>query len=121
MIFEGKGGKFSAGFDINVFEKVHQTGTLFFFFLTYPVVQLSYIENVDFWVLFLREFIAVFICAGDASVMPDVSISLVVNTIEGIIIIIKIPPNPYYLSFFLNLTLGFFNLVSSQPQIAKSL
>ena len=83
-------------------------------------MQLSYIENVDFWVLFLREFIAVFICAGDASVMPDVSISLVVNTIEGIIII-KIPPNPYYLSFFLNLTLGFFNLVSSQPQIAKSL
>ena len=85
-------------------------------------MQLSYIENLDFWVLFLREFIAVFICAGDASVMPDVSISLVVNTIEGIIIIIiKIPPNPYYLSFFLNLTLGFFNLVSSQPQIAKSL
>ncbi|KAK4601928.1 hypothetical protein RGQ29_011148 [Quercus rubra] len=44
IVLTGKGGKFSAGFDINVFEKVHQT--------------------------------------GDASVMPDVSISLVVNTIE---------------------------------------
>ncbi|KAK7855142.1 peroxisomal fatty acid beta-oxidation multifunctional protein aim1 [Quercus suber] len=44
IVLTGKGGRFSAGFDINVFEKVHQT--------------------------------------GDASVMPDVSISLVVNTIE---------------------------------------
>uniref|UniRef100_A0A7N2LLJ3 Uncharacterized protein n=1 Tax=Quercus lobata TaxID=97700 RepID=A0A7N2LLJ3_QUELO len=41
IVLTGKGGRFSAGFDINVFEKVHQT--------------------------------------GDASVMPDVSISLVVH------------------------------------------
>lgn len=72
------------------------------------MVQLSYIENVDFFFFFgfcNCEFITVFICAGDASVMPDVSISLVVNTIEGIIfstltsrfsheLIIKIPPKP---------------------------
>ena len=27
LFIEGKGGRFSGGFDINVFEKVHRTGT----------------------------------------------------------------------------------------------
>ncbi|KAJ8750765.1 hypothetical protein K2173_015946 [Erythroxylum novogranatense] len=44
IVLTGKGGKFSGGFDINVFQKVHET--------------------------------------GDASLMPDVSVELVVNTIE---------------------------------------
>ncbi|KAJ0091692.1 hypothetical protein Patl1_13269 [Pistacia atlantica] len=44
IVLTGKGGRFSGGFDINVFEKVHKT--------------------------------------GDASLMPDVSVDLVVNTIE---------------------------------------
>lgn len=26
LVIEGKGGRFSGGFDINVFEKVHKTG-----------------------------------------------------------------------------------------------
>ncbi|KAL5537474.1 hypothetical protein UlMin_043175 [Ulmus minor] len=44
IVLTGKGGRFSGGFDINVFEKVHKT--------------------------------------GDVSLMPDVSVDLVVNTIE---------------------------------------
>ncbi|GMY36042.1 peroxisomal fatty acid beta-oxidation multifunctional protein AIM1-like [Fagus crenata] len=44
IVLTGKGGRFSGGFDINVFEKVHRT--------------------------------------GDVSLMPDVSVDLVVNTIE---------------------------------------
>ncbi|XP_015898310.3 peroxisomal fatty acid beta-oxidation multifunctional protein AIM1 [Ziziphus jujuba] len=44
IVLTGKGGKFSGGFDINVFEKVHKT--------------------------------------GDISLLPDVSVDLVVNTIE---------------------------------------
>ncbi|XP_074280943.1 peroxisomal fatty acid beta-oxidation multifunctional protein AIM1 isoform X1 [Silene latifolia] len=44
IVLTGEGGKFSGGFDINVFEKVHKT--------------------------------------GDKSVLPDVSVDLVVNTIE---------------------------------------
>ncbi|KAL9339269.1 hypothetical protein Peur_068284 [Populus x canadensis] len=44
LVLTGKGGRFSGGFDINVFQKVHAT--------------------------------------GDISLMPDVSIELVVNTIE---------------------------------------
>ncbi|CAI0390042.1 unnamed protein product [Linum tenue] len=44
IVLTGKGGRFSGGFDINVFQKVHVT--------------------------------------GDVSVMPDVSVDLVVNTIE---------------------------------------
>ncbi|KAG5564766.1 hypothetical protein RHGRI_000840 [Rhododendron griersonianum] len=44
IVLTGKGGKFSGGFDINVFEKVHKT--------------------------------------GDISILPDVSVDLVVNTIE---------------------------------------
>ncbi|KAI8571140.1 hypothetical protein RHMOL_Rhmol01G0095500 [Rhododendron molle] len=44
IVLTGNGGKFSGGFDINVFEKVHKT--------------------------------------GDISIMPDVSVDLVVNTIE---------------------------------------
>ncbi|KAK9697687.1 hypothetical protein RND81_08G054200 [Saponaria officinalis] len=44
VVLTGDGGKFSAGFDINVFEKVHQT--------------------------------------GDKSLVPDVSVELLVNTIE---------------------------------------
>jgi hypothetical protein len=27
LFIEGKGGRFSGGFDINVFEKIHRTGT----------------------------------------------------------------------------------------------
>ncbi|KAJ8426025.1 hypothetical protein Cgig2_015847 [Carnegiea gigantea] len=45
IVVTGDGGKFSGGFDINVFEKVHKT--------------------------------------GDLTLLPDVSIDLVVNTIEG--------------------------------------
>lgn len=44
IVLTGKGGRFSGGFDINVFQKVHK--------------------------------------AGDVSLMPDVSVDLVVNTIE---------------------------------------
>ncbi|PSS20866.1 3-hydroxyacyl-CoA dehydrogenase [Actinidia chinensis var. chinensis] len=44
IVLTGKGGRFSGGFDINVFETVHKT--------------------------------------GDVSVMPDVSVELVVNTME---------------------------------------
>ncbi|KAF5748573.1 peroxisomal fatty acid beta-oxidation multifunctional protein AIM1 isoform X2 [Tripterygium wilfordii] len=44
IVLTGKGGRFSGGFDINVFQKVHKT--------------------------------------GDVSLMPDVSVDLVVNTIE---------------------------------------
>ncbi|CAN0900127.1 Peroxisomal fatty acid beta-oxidation multifunctional protein AIM1 [Linum grandiflorum] len=44
IVVTGKGGRFSGGFDINVFQKVHAT--------------------------------------GDVSIMPDVSVDLVVNTIE---------------------------------------
>ncbi|XP_022749828.1 peroxisomal fatty acid beta-oxidation multifunctional protein AIM1-like isoform X2 [Durio zibethinus] len=44
IVLTGKGGRFSGGFDINVFQKVHET--------------------------------------GDVSIMPDVSIDLVVNAIE---------------------------------------
>ncbi|CAN1169937.1 Peroxisomal fatty acid beta-oxidation multifunctional protein AIM1 [Linum perenne] len=44
IVLTGKGGRFSGGFDINVFQKVHAT--------------------------------------GDISIMPDVSVDLVVNTIE---------------------------------------
>ncbi|CAO2841917.1 unnamed protein product [Amaranthus hypochondriacus] len=44
IVITGENGKFSGGFDINVFEKVHKT--------------------------------------GDLSIMPDVSVDLVVNTIE---------------------------------------
>ncbi|EXB84763.1 Peroxisomal fatty acid beta-oxidation multifunctional protein AIM1 [Morus notabilis] len=44
IVLTGKGGRFSGGFDINVFEKVHKT--------------------------------------GDVSLMPDVSVDLVVNVIE---------------------------------------
>ncbi|XP_059431845.1 peroxisomal fatty acid beta-oxidation multifunctional protein AIM1 [Corylus avellana] len=44
IVLTGKGGRFSGGFDINVFEKVHKT--------------------------------------GDVSLVPDVSVELVVNTIE---------------------------------------
>uniref|UniRef100_A0A2P2MG33 Uncharacterized protein n=1 Tax=Rhizophora mucronata TaxID=61149 RepID=A0A2P2MG33_RHIMU len=44
IVLTGKGGKFSGGFDINVFQKVHET--------------------------------------GNASLMPDVSVDLVVNVIE---------------------------------------
>ncbi|KAM6583183.1 hypothetical protein CsatB_010185 [Cannabis sativa] len=44
IVLTGKGGRFSGGFDINVFEKVHET--------------------------------------GDVSLMPDVSVDLVVNIIE---------------------------------------
>ncbi|CAI0628816.1 unnamed protein product [Linum tenue] len=44
IVLTGKGGRFSGGFDINVFQKVHAT--------------------------------------GDVSAMPDVSVDLVVNTIE---------------------------------------
>ncbi|KAL9224056.1 hypothetical protein vseg_000130 [Gypsophila vaccaria] len=44
VVVTGDGGKFSGGFDINVFEKVHQT--------------------------------------GDKSILPDVSVDLLVNTIE---------------------------------------
>ncbi|XP_022157550.1 peroxisomal fatty acid beta-oxidation multifunctional protein AIM1 [Momordica charantia] len=44
IVLTGKGGRFSGGFDINVFEKIHKT--------------------------------------GDLSAMPDVSVELVVNTME---------------------------------------
>ncbi|CAK7337423.1 unnamed protein product [Dovyalis caffra] len=44
MVITGKGGRFSGGFDINVFQKVHAT--------------------------------------GDVSLVPDVSVELMVNTIE---------------------------------------
>ncbi|KAJ8768694.1 hypothetical protein K2173_023598 [Erythroxylum novogranatense] len=44
IVLTGEGGKFSGGFDINVFQKIHES--------------------------------------GDASIMPDVSVDLVVNSIE---------------------------------------
>ncbi|KAM7274781.1 hypothetical protein ACFE04_016647 [Oxalis oulophora] len=58
IVLTGKGGRFSGGFDINVFDQVHTT--------------------------------------GDISLMPDVSVDLIVNTIEGPVYLLS-----FYSWFFL--------------------
>ena len=72
LIISGNGGRFSGGFDINVFQQVHKTGTqvssvVKFFF----IVKSCVVDNIFSW-------------AGDISLMPEVSIDLVCNLMEGI-------------------------------------
>ena len=69
----GENGKFSGGFDINVFEKVHKTGNFLYFDL---------IDN-DVTHYTRMKFMKLLVLSGDLSILPDVSVDLLVNTIEG--------------------------------------
>lgn len=78
LVIEGNGGRFSGGFDINVFQKVHGAGMRLLFSLV-----------VEYSVIYIRFCYFVFTTvpcglAGDVSLMPDVSVELVVNLIEGL-------------------------------------
>jgi enoyl-CoA hydratase/3-hydroxyacyl-CoA dehydrogenase len=77
----GAGGKFCGGFDINVFTKVHQTGNEMPFTCAVvigPLYAVCLQENC-FFCLHVQHWLA-----GDVSLMPDVSVELVSNMMEGI-------------------------------------
>lgn len=74
--YSGNGGRFSGGFDINVFQKVHGTGRI-------TLISSSYSSRLCLsghpcWKIGIGLNLA-----GDISQMPDVSVDLVVNTMEG--------------------------------------
>lgn len=77
--FPGAGGKFCGGFDINVFTKVHQTGN------GMPSTLCCCLDHstlLAYRKLFLSLTWATLV-AGDVSLMPDVSVELVSNMMEG--------------------------------------
>lgn len=70
----GHSGRFSGGFDINVFEKVHKTGRITF------ILSLcsSLLCPLN---LFLK--IGIWMVTDNVSLLPDVSVDLVMNIMEG--------------------------------------
>jgi len=74
FITSGNNGRFSGGFDINVFQQVHKTGKVSSVVSTYLYSESNWCYG--FWdSCFL---------AGDLSLMPEVSVELVCNLMEGI-------------------------------------